>query len=175
MGRPDQGNKAQTPVGYSHGTGVSTGGLATAVLGVVARDTPGVHGVVWGLRRYGAPWECYTGLRGQPAGPGGGDEAMMCAWRDVTARSSGGQYGGRPGNGVAAWEEHSRGARGVQGGGALASWGYTRRYWGPYGGGTRRYWGTVQWGSSGDAWRYWGVPLTPLTTQGARGGIPWPR
>ena len=34
MGRPDQGNKAQTPVGYSHGTGVSTGGLATAVLGV---------------------------------------------------------------------------------------------------------------------------------------------
>ena len=58
MGRPDQGNKAQTPVGYSHGIGVSTGGLATAVLGVVARDTPGVHGVVSGLRRYGAPWEC---------------------------------------------------------------------------------------------------------------------
>ena len=58
MGRPDQGNKAQTPVGYSHGTGVSTGGLATAVLGVVARDTPGVQGVVWGgrhrCRRYGA-------------------------------------------------------------------------------------------------------------------------
>ena len=79
MGRPDQGTKAQTPVGYSHGTGVSTGGLATAVLGVVARDTPGVHGVVWGLRRYSAPWECYTGLRGQPAGPGGGDEAMTCA------------------------------------------------------------------------------------------------
>ena len=48
-------------------------------------------------------------------------------------------------------------------------------YWGPYGGGTRRYWGTVQWGSSGDAWRYWGVPLTPLTTQGECGGIPWPR
>ena len=79
MGRPDQGNKAQTPVGYSHGTGVSTGGLATAVLGVVARDTPGVHRVVWGLRRYGAPWECYTGLRGQPAGPRGGDEDKMCA------------------------------------------------------------------------------------------------
>ena len=79
MGRPDQGNKAQTPVGYSHGTGVSTGGPATAVSGVVARDTPGVHGVVWGLRRYGAPWECYTGLRGQPAGPRGGDEAKMCA------------------------------------------------------------------------------------------------
>ena len=46
MGRPDQGNKAQTPIGHSHGTGVSTGGLATALLGVVARDTPGVHGVV---------------------------------------------------------------------------------------------------------------------------------
>ena len=79
MGRPDQGNKAQTPVGCSHGTGVSTGGPATAVLGVVARDTPGVHGVVWGLRRYGAPWECYTGLRGQLAGPRGGDAVMMCA------------------------------------------------------------------------------------------------
>ena len=80
-----------------------------------------------------------------------------------------------PGDGAAAWEEHSRGARGVQGDGVLASWGYTRRYWGPYGGGTRRYWGTVQWGSSGDAWQYWGVPLTPLTTQGARRGIPWAR
>ena len=88
MGRPGQGNKALTPVGYSHGTGVSTGGLATAVLGVVARDTPGVHGFVWGratllpaLRcmRCGAPWECYTGLRGQPASPGSGDEAVMCA------------------------------------------------------------------------------------------------
>ena len=48
MGRPDQGNKAQTPVGYSHGTGVSTGGLVTAVLGTDAWDTPGVHGFVWG-------------------------------------------------------------------------------------------------------------------------------
>ena len=48
MGRPDKGNKAQTPVGYSHGTGVSTGGPATAILGVVARDTPGVQGVVRG-------------------------------------------------------------------------------------------------------------------------------
>ena len=79
MSRPDQGNKAQTPVGYSHGPGVSTGGPATAVFGVVARDTPGVHCVVWGLRGYGAPWECYTGLRGQPAGPRGDDEAEMCA------------------------------------------------------------------------------------------------
>ena len=96
MGRPDQGNKAQTPVGYSHGTGVSTGGLATAVLAVVARDTPRVHGFVWGratllpaLRcmRCGAPWECYTGLRGQPAGPGSGDEAVMCAQGNVTAWS----------------------------------------------------------------------------------------
>ena len=88
MGRPDQGIKAETPVGYSHGTGVSTGGLATAVLGVVARDTPVVHGYVFwratllpALRcmRCGAPWECYTGLRGQPADPGSGDEAVMCA------------------------------------------------------------------------------------------------
>ena len=88
MGRPDQGNKAQTPVGYSHGTRVSTGGLATAVLGVVAGDTPGVHGVVLGratslpaLRctRGRAPLECYTGLRGQHAGAGSGDEVVMCA------------------------------------------------------------------------------------------------
>ena len=88
MGRSDQGNKDQTPLGYSRGTGVSTGGLATAVLGVVARDTPGVHGFVWGratllpaLRcmRCGTPRECNTGLRGQPADPGSGDAAMMCA------------------------------------------------------------------------------------------------
>ena len=114
MGRPDQGNKAQTPVGYSHGTGVSIGGPATAVLRVVARDTPGVHGVVW---------ECYPGLRGQPAGPGSGDGAKMCAWKDMTVGSSGGQYGGRRGDDVAAWEERSRGARGVPGGGVLESWG----------------------------------------------------
>ena len=82
MGHPDQGNKAQTPVGYSHGTGVSTGGLATAVLGVVARDTPGVHGFVWeratllpALRCMprDAPWACYTGWQGQPAGPESGE------------------------------------------------------------------------------------------------------
>ena len=87
MGRPDQGIQALTPVGYSHGTGVSTGGLATEVLGVVARDTPGVQGFVWGratllpaLRctRCGAPSECYTGLRRQPADPGSGDEAVVC-------------------------------------------------------------------------------------------------
>ena len=104
MGHPDQGNKAQTPVGYSHGTGVSTGGLATAVLGVVARDTPGVHGFVWGratllpaLRcmRCGAPRECYTGLRGQLADPGSGNEAKMCAYGNVTTWSSGGSCGGR--------------------------------------------------------------------------------
>ena len=87
---------------------------------------------------------------------------------------------------MAVWEEHSRGVRGVHNGGVLASWGYARRYWGPYGGNTRRYWGpyagstrrywrTVLWGRYEVAWRYWGVPLTPLTTQGARGGIPWPR
>ena len=88
MGCPDQDNKAQTPVGYSRGTGVSTGGLATAVLGMVARDTPGVHRFVWrratmlpALRcmRCGAPRECNTGLREQLADPGSGDAAMMCA------------------------------------------------------------------------------------------------
>ena len=76
---------------------------------------------------------------------------------------------------MAVWEEHSRGVRGVQDDGVLASWGYARRYWGPYGGSTRRYWRAVLWGRYGVAWRYWGVALTPLTTQGARGGIPWPR
>ena len=35
--------------------------------------------LLWGLRRRGAPWECYKGLRGWPAGPGSGDEAKMCA------------------------------------------------------------------------------------------------
>ena len=45
MGRPDQGNKAQTPVGYSHGTGVSTGGPVTAVTGVNPWVTPSVVGV----------------------------------------------------------------------------------------------------------------------------------
>ena len=80
MGRPHKGNKAQTPVGYSHDTGVSTGGPATAVPGVVARDTPGVHGLVWGQAAWqpalrcmccDAPWARYPGLREQPADPGG--------------------------------------------------------------------------------------------------------
>ena len=43
MGRPNQGNKAQTPEGYSHGTGVYTGDLATAVTGVCPQVTPGEH------------------------------------------------------------------------------------------------------------------------------------
>ena len=30
----------------------------------------------------------------------------------------------------------------------------------------------VQWARCGVAWRYWGVPLTPLTTQGECRGIP---
>ena len=92
MGRPDQGNKAPTVVGYSHDTGVSTGGSATAVLGVVARDTPGVHGVVLGLRRRGAPWECYKGLRGRPAGPGSAEEyavATPLKWLTPRGRKSG--------------------------------------------------------------------------------------
>ena len=62
MGRPDQGNKAQTPVGYPHGTGVSTGGLVTTVTGVFSQVTLGVGGlccypststarVSWGMAR----------------------------------------------------------------------------------------------------------------------------
>ena len=164
MGRPNQGNKAQTPVGYSHGTGVSTGGLATAVLGVVARDTPGVHGVVWGLRRYGAPWECYTGLVGTSCRPRGrrrsddvcvegcdGDVVRWTVWR-------------------ASWRRRDSLGGALTGGTRSSRWRCTGVL-GVY----AAVLGSVQWGSSGDAWRYWGVPLTPLTTQGARGGIPWPR
>ena len=44
MGRPDQGNKAQTPVGYSHGTGVSIDGPVTVVTRVLPRVTPGTAG-----------------------------------------------------------------------------------------------------------------------------------
>ena len=95
MGRPDQGNKAQTLVGYSHGTGVSTGGLATAITGVVARDTEGVRRFVWGqaaslpaLRcmRCDAPWARCTGLQEQPAGPGSNEickedcDGVMVRW-----------------------------------------------------------------------------------------------
>ena len=42
-------------------------------------------------------------------------------------------------------------------------------------GGIRGGTGVRTGGSCRDAWQYWGVPLTPLTTQGARRGIPWPR
>ena len=95
MGRPEKGNKAQTPAGYSHGTGVSTGGPATAVPGVVARDTPGVQRFVWGhaaslpaLRcmHCDAPWARYTGLREGPADPGSGEvckgdcDGVMVRW-----------------------------------------------------------------------------------------------
>ena len=95
MGRPDQGNEAQSPAGYSHDTGVSTGGLATAVTGVVARDTPGVHRFVCGqatslpaqrCMRCDAPWARYTGSREQPPGPGSGEvckedcDGVMIRW-----------------------------------------------------------------------------------------------
>ena len=82
MGCPDQGNKAHSPVGYSHGTGVSTGGLATAVLGVVARDTPGVHGVVWGLRRY-VPPESVTGGCGDSLQAPGSATKRRCVRRRI--------------------------------------------------------------------------------------------
>ena len=47
MGRRDQGNKAQTPIRYSHGTVVSTGGPVTAVTRVFPRRTLGVRGLCW--------------------------------------------------------------------------------------------------------------------------------
>ena len=53
MGPPDQGNKAQTLVGYSHGAGTSTGGPVTAVTGIIPQATPGVTG---SARR----WLCWT-------------------------------------------------------------------------------------------------------------------
>ena len=47
MGCPDQGNKAQTPVGYSKGTGISTGGPVTAVTGVFPQATLGSRKLCW--------------------------------------------------------------------------------------------------------------------------------
>ena len=82
MGRPDHGNKAQTLEVYSHDTGVSNGGQVTAIMGVVARDTPRVQGSAWGratalpaLRcmSYDATWARCTGLGKQPEGPGTGE------------------------------------------------------------------------------------------------------
>ena len=45
MGRPDQGNKAQTLLGYSHGTGVCFGNLATADTGVHPGLLQGLSGL----------------------------------------------------------------------------------------------------------------------------------
>ena len=47
MGRPDHGNKAQTPAGYSHDTGVSTCGPVTVVTGVIPRVTLWVAVLWW--------------------------------------------------------------------------------------------------------------------------------
>ena len=49
------GNKAQTPVGYCHDTGVSTGGPVTAVTGVIPRVTPRVVESAWKRERAAAP------------------------------------------------------------------------------------------------------------------------
>ena len=46
MGRPDQGNKAQTPLGYSHETGVSNGGRVIPVTGVHPQVTLGVEWIL---------------------------------------------------------------------------------------------------------------------------------
>ena len=97
MARPDQGNKAQTAVGYSQDTRVSIGGRVTAVTGVAARDTPRVHGSAWGratalpaLRcmSYDAPWSwaSCTGLGEQAEGSGSGEvriedcDGVMVRW-----------------------------------------------------------------------------------------------
>ena len=90
MGRPDQGNKAKTPVGYSHDTGVSTGGLATAITGVVARVTPGFTGLCGGKRhRYRHSAACVaTPPRRVARGCGSSlqaPEAAKCAKRIATA------------------------------------------------------------------------------------------
>ena len=55
MDRPDQGNKAQTHVVYSHDTGVSTGGPVTAVTRVVPRVTPRVVESAWKREGAAAP------------------------------------------------------------------------------------------------------------------------
>ena len=82
MGRPDQGNKAQTPVGYSHGTGASTGGLATAVRGVDARVSPGVHGFVWGRQVDRMAGVLETAWRSGRSAHGGYAEFKIAAyWR----------------------------------------------------------------------------------------------
>ena len=47
MGGPDPGTKAPTPVGNSHGTGVSTGGPVPVVTGVIPRVTLGVAVLWW--------------------------------------------------------------------------------------------------------------------------------
>ena len=86
MGRPDQGNNTQTPVGYSRDTGVSTGGPAKAVTGVVARELlwPRFHGSLGGRAAalsaqrsmsYDAPssWASCKAYGEQPYGPGNGE------------------------------------------------------------------------------------------------------
>ena len=52
------------------------------------------------------------------------------------------------------------------------------QYRGPYDrstGEARRYWGAVQWEYYRVTLRYWGVPVTPVTTQQEDRGILWPR
>ena len=78
MGRLDQSNKAQTPVGYSHGTEVSTGNVATAVTLMLLRGVKWIgtcphasatgvgHGLRERLDRSGCPWShsCMNGHMG---------------------------------------------------------------------------------------------------------------
>ena len=97
MGRPDQGNKAQTFVGYFHDTGVSTGGPLMAVTRVVTRVGPRVDGSEWERAtappalqcvRYDAPWswDWSRELGEQHEGPGRGEvrigdgDGVMVMW-----------------------------------------------------------------------------------------------
>ena len=131
--------------GYSHDTGVSTGGPVTAVTGVVARDTPRVQGSAWGrataLRcmSYDAPWARCTGLGKQPEA----QEAAKC-----TSRRRDGQVDSMVGVLRMTWRS-----------GRCCLEGYAELqvtvYWGH--GGMRGSNGVRMVGVTGAARRYWGA------------------
>ena len=103
MGRPNQGNKAQTRVGYSHGTGVCTLGLLRGVEWIGTRPHAGTIDVGQGLWRttgwvglcveshqlawmatWGAQGWCNSVVNGgRRRSLGGEAEAGIMAWRGV--------------------------------------------------------------------------------------------
>ena len=159
MGRPDQGTKAQTPVGYSHGTGVSTSGPVTTVAGVHSRVNLGVGGFCWCpcARAARVGWQVAQ-RNGQRVGPGqhpqrrGMCEVLPtgndgCDPRGVkTARgpreeiNEGAKPSPGPGTTSRACKDHLRAQRSLW-------W----ECWGTHGG-----IGDNMVGVLGDAWRYWG-------------------